>query len=413
MSSTDDIPLLERPSFFHNQRLTANDLTAAQTYNRELRWLHNRSLHRWGIAFGFAVSGARGAQSVNVQPGYAIDCVGRDLILDEPRELPIPAVASDNNGNPVTYYLTISYAEDAQLAPINRTGECETSGAVRRPEMPIVRWQNPNDTNAENAYRQGFDVVLGAIGVLNCQLSEAVSGKERRLAVSPQQPYVAAGRTEERNTVWQLWPNDKAPMGVSTPVATSSAGFQTTPRYQAHVVGDRLFTFPPGNETLLVDGLAQIAQATASSFELRVTLPTGTTVGSSQTGIVSRDDAKAILKRIATTTRVPEDVILIFNPVLAVGKGLFTMAPFFQNLGALVKADFQEPLKKLAERYDVTRDALLEANGWNLGTVSLAIGQVIALPGQALQLNPKKIFKPAFMSSLQEKWHVVWMGVEG
>src|SRR4051812_48245750 len=111
MNNTDDIPLLERPSFFHNQRLTADDLTAAQTYNRELRWLHNRSLHSWGIAFGFAISGPRGAQSVKVQPGYAIDCVGRDLVLDAALEMPIPAIASDSNGSPAVYYLTISYAE--------------------------------------------------------------------------------------------------------------------------------------------------------------------------------------------------------------------------------------------------------------------------------------------------------------
>jgi len=410
MSSTDDIPLLERPSFFHNQRLTANDLTAAQTYNRELRWLHNRSLHRWGIAFGFAVSGTRGAQSVNVQTGYAIDCLGRDLILDEPREMPIPSVAGGNNGNPVTYYLTISYAEDTDLPSVMRAGECETSGAVRRTEMPTVRWQNPNDSNSDIRYRQGYDVVLGVIHVLNCQLSEDVSARERREAVPPQQPYVAAGRTEERNTVWQLWPNEKAPMGVSTTVATSSAGFQTVPRYQAHVVGERLFTFPPGAETILVDGLAQIAQVTASSFELRLTLPTGTTVGSSQTGIVSREDAQTIVRRIAKAKGQSEDVILMLNPFLSVGRELFIPS---LPLGPLVQADFTQALKLITERYDVTQKALLEANGWKLDTVLLSINQVIALPGQALQLNPKKIFKPAFMSSLQEKWHVVWMGVEG
>jgi hypothetical protein len=199
-------------------------------------------------------------------------------------------------------------------------------------------------------------------------------------------------------------------MGVSTIVATSGAGFQTAPRYQAHVVGDRLFTFPPGNETILVDGLAQIAQVTPSSFELRITLPTGTTVGSSQTGIVASEDAKTVVRRIALAKGLPEDFILSFNPFLTVGREMFT--PFFP-LGPLVKADFTQALKNLTERYGVTRDALLQANGWKLDTVSLAIGQVIALPGQALPLNPKKIFKPAFMSSLQEKWHVVWMGVEG
>src|SRR5262245_31968611 len=172
MSINDDIPLLERPAFFENQRLTAADLTATQSYNRELRWLHNRSLHSWGIAFGFAVSGPRGAQSVRVESGYAIDCIGRDLVLDEAREMPIPAVAGSSDGNPASYYLTISYAEDSDLTPITRAGACNSSGAVRRPETPIVRWQDPADTNASSRYRPGLDVVLAAIRVQNCQLAE-------------------------------------------------------------------------------------------------------------------------------------------------------------------------------------------------------------------------------------------------
>ena len=55
-----DIPVLERPAFFDGQQLTAADLEAVQAYHRELLWLHNRGLHNWGIAFGYAVEGKRG-----------------------------------------------------------------------------------------------------------------------------------------------------------------------------------------------------------------------------------------------------------------------------------------------------------------------------------------------------------------
>ncbi len=416
MSSSDDIPVLERPAFFHYQRLTAGDLSAAQTYNRELRWLHNRSLHNWGIAFGFALSGPRGAQSVKVESGYAIDCVGRDLVLDKPLEIPVPAVASESDGSPATYYLTISYAEDAKLEAVNRAGECNTSGAVRLPEMPIVRWQDPNDANLESRYRQGFDVVLGAIRVLNCQLAEDVSGRERRDAVPPAQPYVASGQTELGNTPWQLWPNDNAPLGVATTVATSSAGFQLAPKYQAHVIGERMFQAAPGSETILVDGYSEIALATASSFELRVILPTGSSVGNAQTDTFTRDDYKAVVSRIAQEKGISADVLLLFNPPsLRVGQNLYTLIPFQQIAGQLVKNDFQSPLTKIATRNSVTRDALLDANGWTLNTVSVAIGQTIALPGPALHLNPKKVLKSSFMDVLKKNllWYVVWMGVEG
>ncbi len=416
MSITNDIPLLERPSFFHNQRLTANDLTAAQTYNRELRWLHNRSLHSWGIAFGFAVSGPRGAHSVKVQPGYAIDCVGRDLVLDTALELPIPAIASDSSGGPAIYYLTISYAEDADLQSVTRAGECNASGAVRRIERPIVRWQNPNDSNPDSRYRQGFDVVLGAIRVLNCQLAEDVSGRERRDAVPPPQPYVAAGRSEAGSTSWQLWPNEKAPLGVATTVATSGAGFQTTPRYQAHVAGERIYQAAPGSEVIVVDGVAQIAQVTASSFDMRVLLPTGTTVGDKQSDFFTVEDCEAVISKVAKEDGRPAKEILSYNyPSVRVGRSLYSPFPSPHFLRQLLESDFADPLTDIAKRNKVTRAGLLQANGWTMKTVVLTVGQSIALPGPALHLNPKKVLKAPFLEVLKKTlaWHVVWMGVEG
>ncbi|NJL22534.1 MAG: hypothetical protein HC895_19700 [Leptolyngbyaceae cyanobacterium SM1_3_5] len=136
MTLSDDIPILDRPSFFDGQRLTAADLTAVQAFHRELRWLHNRSLHSWGIAFGYAVSGLKGDRAVQLAPGYAVDCNGRDLIQSQPLTLAIPAVAGASDGGSVTYYLTASYADDSSLTPQTQSGLCGTAGAVRRSEQP-------------------------------------------------------------------------------------------------------------------------------------------------------------------------------------------------------------------------------------------------------------------------------------
>jgi hypothetical protein len=312
--------------------------------------------------------------------------------------------------------LTISYAEDADLQSVVRTGECNASGAVRLIERPTVRWQNPNDSSPDSRYRQGFDVVLGAIRVLNCQLAEDVSGRERRDAVPPQQPYVAAGRSEAGNTPWQLWPNEKAPLGVATTVATSSAGFQTTPRYQAHVAGERMYQAAPGGEITVVDGVAQIAQVTASSFEMRVLLPTGTTVGEKQSDFFTANDYKAVISKVAAAEGVSVELVMLYNPPsLKVGQFLFFPFPFPHYLRQLLESDFGDPLTALAKRNKVTRAALLQANGWTLKTISVMVGQSIAVPGPALHLNPKKVLKAPFMDVLKKNlgWHVVWMGVEG
>jgi hypothetical protein len=280
MSINNDIPELERPAFFDGQRLTAADLTAVQSYHRELRWLHNRSLHNWGIAFGLAVTGLRGERTVRIQPGYALDCKGRDLILSESLEMPIPPEAGDGSGGPVTYYLTASYAEDADLTPETRNGACGSSGAVRRPEEPIIRWQNPDDNSGDSRFTQGIDVVLASIKVQNCQLLADISGSERRDAVPAQQPYVASGQSKAGKTQWRLWqPNDdgELTLGIITTVTTTDAGFRTTPRYQAHVIGPRVFSVELNNEPfqVVLDGYTQVLKPGAGSFDLVMTLPQG------------------------------------------------------------------------------------------------------------------------------------------
>jgi hypothetical protein len=288
MSISFDFPILERPAFFDGQRLTADDLDTVQTFHRELRWLHNRSLHNWGIAFGYSVSGVRKQRTVQVQPGYALDCKGRELVLTTSMTVPIPPVAGASDGGPATYYLTVSYAEDADLTAETRTGVCDTAGAVRRPERPIIRWQDPNDRSAESGYRYGLDIVLASIQVLNCQLAADVSGVERRDAVPAQQPYIAAGQTIAGKTLWRLWPDTESPVGVMTTVATTAAGFRTTPRYQAHVVGTRVFerTNDEVTQDVVVDGYAQLTNGTAASFDLIVILPQGIIASTENSSVV-------------------------------------------------------------------------------------------------------------------------------
>jgi hypothetical protein len=281
VSGQSDIPPLERPAFFDGQQLTADDLAAVQVFHRELLWLHQRSLHNWGIATGLALTGLRGDREVTLQPGYALDCLGRELVVSEVTTLPIPAVAGASGGQgPAVYYLTASYAEDEDLPAVIRAGTCGTADAVRRPERATVRWQDPSDRSEESGFRQGLDVVLGAISVEACRLAVDVSAAERRDAIPEQQPFVFAGQTPLGATSWDLWPEEEAPLGVVATVATNEAGFRASPRYQARVEGERLRRPTEDDErSFVVDGYAQVGAATATGFELRVVLPEGFTIG--------------------------------------------------------------------------------------------------------------------------------------
>lgn len=418
MSDPADIPLLERPAFFDGQRLSAADLGAAQAFGRELRWLHNRSLHGWGIALGMAVAGTTGARAVRVQPGYAIDSLGRDIVLQAPADLPIPARAGATDGGPATFFLTASYADDAQLTPVTQSGACGTGGAVRRPDRPSLRWQDPSDSEPSSRYRYGLDVVLGEIQVRNCELTADVSGRGRRDALPPQQPYISAGRTELGKTPWRLWPNNASPFGVSTFVSTVDAGFRSVPRYQAHVQGDRL------QSAGMVDGSTHLQLATATGFELRVILPVGSTVGSGQTYLFSRADYGAVVTRIwknemavPSIEQAVSELLRLNGPGLAIGQQLLVESVVGPVLPAskLVRKDFEDRLKDIALRNATTLNGLVASNGWNLDALSLALDMAIAIPGPALALNPPAVLKPEFMQVLTSElaWHVVWMGVEG
>src|SRR5438132_13955084 len=117
MSDQDTIPDLARPAFFSGQRLEANDFAAIFDFQRGLRWLHNRTLHTWGVATGFDVSGKKGGKEVTVKPGYALDCNGRDVLLSRPITLQVPPVAGAPAGGAALYYLTASYLADDDIAP--------------------------------------------------------------------------------------------------------------------------------------------------------------------------------------------------------------------------------------------------------------------------------------------------------
>jgi hypothetical protein len=271
------IPDLVRPSFFDGQRLDADDLSAMYDFHRELRWLHNRSLHSWGVAVGFAVSGAKGGKEITVSPGYGLDCEGHDLVLSRRVSMQVPAVAGAAAGGPALYYLTASHLSDTDLAPSEtRDGVCLPGGTVRRVETPRIRWQNPTDlTVSENRFRRGLDVVLASALVQDCALAAIPSTAERRDARPASQPYVAAGSTSAGKTPWQFFPSSGQIVGVQTRVDTSVAGFGRTPAYCAHVVGNRsLAANGP-----LVDGFVTVVEPTATSFLLQLTMPRNLSVG--------------------------------------------------------------------------------------------------------------------------------------
>jgi hypothetical protein len=282
------IPDLDRVASFAGLRLEAKDLNDAAAVQRALRWLHNRGLHGWGIGLGFAVSGNKGDRQVRIGPGYALDCLGREIILAEAATKPVPARAGDAKGDPVRFYLVAAYPDDADLTVIERrTGECGTEGATRLRDQALLYWK----AQGEQAVAEGMEIVLAQAMVQDCALAAPLSLEQRRSARPPQQPFVAAGETVPGATPWEIWEEENGDgtsfLGIQTWVDTAAAQFGSTPYYQARVAGQRFFFIQPvpgaPDFPFFFDGLTVAANPQPVGFTLRVVLPINLSVGDGTT----------------------------------------------------------------------------------------------------------------------------------
>lgn len=315
MSGLKDLRFLERQQFFDGQRLFADDLQELEAFHREMRWLHNRSLHQPGIGNGYAITGVKGERVVTVGAGYAIDAEGREIVLIENRVLQVPPVSGEPGGTPATFDLTIAYPSDADLEEAEtRAGVCADRGTVRLREEPVFCWVRLQETEAgtfvavdgrlKADVEQGLRLVIGRVEVLNCQLHSTVSLEQRRSARPTYQPYIACGSHEPENWEVVWYERDEVrdaimealrqvfvdsgeseisaaalmrflllragmggggssitpeaaivlPFGLQAEVPTGSAGFQTTPSYTVRIDGRRIAALDLSQEEIIVIG---------------------------------------------------------------------------------------------------------------------------------------------------------------
>jgi hypothetical protein len=227
MAFLDETATVERLQFFDGMQLFAPDLQGLEAFNREMRWLHNRSLHQPGIGNGFAVRGRKGDREVLIGPGYALDYLGREIVLTRDHVEPIPPTAGEDDGQPVSYDLAVSYPDDEELAEVEtRAGVCEGRGATRRREQPDFAWirlrrNDQDELNAQDPIlgrdvQIGRRIILARVEILQCKLNKDVSLAERRNARPSCKPFMAAGRADR--VKWE-----SLALGQPTPPAPAAA----------------------------------------------------------------------------------------------------------------------------------------------------------------------------------------------
>src|SRR5262245_43817787 len=84
---------IKRPNYYEGQYLGAQDLVAAQEYQRQQDQRHRLAAHTWGIALGLDLEerpkpGGGDARDVYLKPGYAVDGFGRTIVVLEAYKVP-------------------------------------------------------------------------------------------------------------------------------------------------------------------------------------------------------------------------------------------------------------------------------------------------------------------------------------
>jgi hypothetical protein len=233
----DDLRIpLERVTYRNGQRLTAQDLRDDLRYAERRQRLHTRGLHdTWGIALGLGVTRTdddeRGS-GLRIEPGYAVDALGREILLSEQGFVPLPDVTEP-------LVLTMRHLEDAAFrGRADLAAVCLAAGLNNpRTERPAFQWRRQSEVEF------GAEIPLTQLWPLDGQPDP----RARRYARSLVHPHIAWGETEAGRTDWHFNNNKYSPdFGLYVDVDTEEAGFNDWPFYFAQLSGRAI---PMGDDT--------------------------------------------------------------------------------------------------------------------------------------------------------------------
>ena len=148
----------QRPRFFEGLYLAAADLSAVVDYLRGAQARQALGAQTWGIGLGLKLiekpaPGAANRREVILQPGWARDGFGRQLVVQQPTRLAESLFAA------MPYNAVI----DAGMAPVGRLvkvwlGYTETGGRAPAPGFEVC-----DGANSDSRVEEGFELVIGEL----------------------------------------------------------------------------------------------------------------------------------------------------------------------------------------------------------------------------------------------------------
>jgi hypothetical protein len=242
---------LERLRYWQDQMLRSRDFRDQLAVDAQLRWWHNRAMHRaFGIVFGFTTSKSGTQQIVNIDSGLAYDWFGREIILRKRQRESIPTLKE-----PMTllvcYQGTASNREVKQVCP---PGSCHALE-----EKPKFVWKPASRVEPQD-------------GVPLLTLSTRDWRTYTRRARALSRPRIASGATIAGATQWEFWSlpfiyRSRTLIAFQVTIDTSAAGFTEVPHYFAWLQGE--LSNLDAKENILGVHFDHIDDVTRSSFTFR------------------------------------------------------------------------------------------------------------------------------------------------
>lgn len=111
------VVVAERNRYFTGKYMTARDFADEQMYHVSHHRLHNRLMHGWGVVCGLEVKPHPNEDCrdrwVIVEPGIALDCCGRELVLEKRQTVKVWDGQQDSEQASATTAQTESYPPSA------------------------------------------------------------------------------------------------------------------------------------------------------------------------------------------------------------------------------------------------------------------------------------------------------------
>jgi hypothetical protein len=150
-NAMDEEPL-RKINYFTGFFLRAEDLQAAEAYRDRVRWMHNLLFHGPGVVRGFhdelAVTVNHRGNEITVGTGFAIDPLGRELLLAKPSTHGIPR---DEYDLPATLYVTIGYTSQKVDFRVNQGNPDYSGHAFIKEAASVTVTTTPDKAHLELA----------------------------------------------------------------------------------------------------------------------------------------------------------------------------------------------------------------------------------------------------------------------